>query len=156
MKVDAKIDTTKVKAMMQKMPDKVEKGSKSGLAKAAAYVEFIIKQRTARGMGVNRAFIPYSESYKIARAKHGRGTSPVDLNWSGRMLAAVTWKVKSAKLAIVTFSSGLEAKKAMFHHKMGAGKGRVKRPWFDINASEVRKVKQVFDKELHKYLKRAA
>ena len=155
MRVDAKIDTKQIKALMKKMPDQVERGSKSGLAKAAAYVEFTIKQRTARGMGVHRGFTPYSESYKIARAKHGRSTTPVNLNWSGRMLASMTWKVKSAKLAIVTFSSGLEAKKAMFHHKMGAGKSRVKRPWFDIHPSEVRKLKQIFDKEFHKYLKRA-
>tara|TARA_Y100000310_G_scaffold193829_1_gene193776 strand:- start:2207 stop:2677 length:471 start_codon:yes stop_codon:yes gene_type:complete len=153
MRVDAQIDDKAIKALMKKMPGRVEKGSKKGLARAAAYVEFAIKKRTARGISVKGGmFTPYSDGYAKFRSEHGRGNR-VDLNYTGRMLAAMHWKVKSAKEAVIFFVSGEEAKKAMYHHKMGAGRGKVVRPWFDINKAEVNQVRKLFGKRLHEYLR---
>ena len=152
MKVDPKIDDKQIKALMKKMPGRVEKGSKKGLAKAAAYVEFAIKQRTKRGIGVKGRFQSYSRGYAEFRREHGRGAT-VNLNYTGRMLASMNWRVKSAKEAIIFFVSGEEAKKAMYHHKAGAGVNKVRRPWFDINRAEVNQVKKIFGKRLHEYLR---
>ena len=65
------------------------------------------KQRTARGVDVDGTpFAAYAPSYAKKRTKSGRSASPVDLFWSGRMLAALTIVTNSAikEVALVIYN----------------------------------------------------
>ena len=138
------IDDKEVKAMLKKYPDKIDKASKFGLARASAWVESKIKARTAAGRGVSGGFKPYSPGYLEARAKRGRG-STVDLMFTGQMMGAMQSKAKSAKLGIIYFTGGGAAQKAMWNHRT--------RPFFDINMKEEGQAAKIFSDAFMKNLK---
>ena len=146
------LDDNEVQKLLKQYPKRVKKGAKAALSRAVAFTEATIKDRTAKGRGVFGPFERYSTGYLKSLRKKGKNTR-VDLFDKGLMLSAMNWKVKNEKLALLFFSSGLEAKKAMIHHR---GIGHMpKRPFFDVARSEEKKVANVFRKRFINYLKRS-
>jgi hypothetical protein len=153
MKVNVTLNDKKVQAMLKAFPKRIEKSSRKALAKASAFVEFVVKKRTARGQGVGGAFPGYAASTKRSRGKRGRSLGRVDLMDTGQMLSSMLWKVKSPSLGLVFFSNTLAARKAMWHHT-GAGHLPV-RKWFDVNSREEVLVGNQFRNEFIKQMARA-
>jgi phage gpG-like protein len=76
-----------------------------------ALLSFRIKRRTERGVDVHgRPFEPYSDSWAEERAAKGRQTGTVDLNFSGRMWAALQHEAASDSVEV--FFAGHEATRA--------------------------------------------
>lgn len=91
-----------------------------------------IKVRTGQGKDVKlKPFAPYSDSYKAFRAKKGRQTSPVNLQFTGRMLAGVFARTVSPTEARVGIGSAIEQRKGIIH-QLGLGK-MPKREWFGVS-----------------------
>ena len=78
-----------------------------------------IVERTASGRDVNgRAFKKYSTSYAAFKKAKGRKTNPVDLTFTGKMLANVTttfMRTATELIGRITFSSQAEANKARWN-----------------------------------------
>ena len=95
-----------------------------------------IVQRTQSGKDVNdQAFAPYSKAYAKVRQKKGRKTSPVDLLFTGKMLAAIQTRIRRFAQGIeatIYFSSPQEAAKA-------AGNQRL-RPFFGLSDEQVGRI----------------
>jgi len=153
MKVNVTLDDKKVQAMLKAFPKRIEKSSRKALAKASAFVEFVVKKRTARGQGFDGAFPGYAASTKRSRGKRGRSTGRVDLFDKGRMIGAMRSKAANPFLGIVFFNNASESRKAMWHHT-GAGHLPV-RKWFDVNSREEVLVGNQFRNEFIKQMARA-
>lgn len=123
-----------------RMPD-IRKLSKKALAKvdeglnqAAILATRLIKERTARGAGVEGAFRAYSASYELKRLQEGRTTTP-NLFYSGKMLGAMA--IKQGKgYAEIYFRGATENKKAAMNNEI--------RPFFALNNDEMKEVSAKF------------
>ena len=92
--------------------------------------------RTQAGKDVDgAAFAPYSKAYAKVRQKKGRKTSPVDLLFTGKMLAAIQTRIRrfaQGVEATIYFSNPQEAAKA-------AGNQRL-RPFFGLSDEQVGRI----------------
>ena len=81
------------------------------MARIGNVLTFRIKDRTARGIDAHgQAFEPYSEDWADERAKRGRQTGHVDLNFSGAMWAGL--HEDHTEDTVELFFQGFEATKA--------------------------------------------
>lgn len=114
----------------------------------------MIRERTERGISVDGgAFAPLSAGYAERKAEAGLPAVP-NLTVSGRMLNEMHAKPVDRRTVEIAFltrggssgkgttfiqrSRGLAgADKAFFHHVAGAGRSRVVRRFFDLNAKEL-------------------
>lgn len=119
-----------------------------------------IRARTARGVAVDGTpFQPLSDGYAKAKAKAGLGSRP-NLTVSGRMFNDLAVRLlenrRGVELRFIsrggratgqTFIQRSRAvgaaDKAYWHHTSGAGRSRVTRPFFDLNAQELNTVQQM-------------
>lgn len=116
----------------------------------------MIRTRTERGIDVDGApFQPLSDSYRKAKTDAGL-SGAADLTVSGRMLNDMRASVVEPGVVEIRFvsrgggtSGGTfiqrsrsvgAADKAFYHHEAGAGKSRVRRRFFDVNAAEQARV----------------
>lgn len=129
----------------------------------------LIRRRTEQGVSVDgSAFAPLSPGY--AKAKRDAGLSPTaDLTVSGRMLNDMRATVPQPGVIELRFVSHGgratgrtfiqrsrsvgAADKAYFHHEAGAGKSRVKRPFFDLNAKELAQIETKLLAQIDKVLR---
>lgn len=94
-----------------------------------------IATRTAQGRDyVGRFFRAYSPKYRAFRAEEGRKTSPVDLNFSGKMMGSMQYEAQPALGRVVLFFPPAEAAKAHGNQE------RWKRRFFDLNAEDLKKL----------------
>ena len=119
-----------------------------------------LRKRTREGKDVHgRAFRALSTAY--AKAKHkALGHDRADLTVSGRMLADMAVRPTKNTVSVYFTSAGGKATgrtliqrsraigaadKAEWHTISGAGKSRVKREWFDLNAADEAAAQAVLD-----------
>jgi phage gpG-like protein len=92
--------------------------------------------RTRKGLDVNgQPLRPYSERYAKFRQKKGRNTDPVDLTFTGNMLAAVQTEVKETPEGYagrIFFNSAREAAKAAYNQET--------RPFFGLADEQVQRI----------------
>ena len=109
----------------------------------------LILQRTREGKDVTNApFLPLSDAYAKRRAKEGYGTTS-NLTLSGGMLDGMRVIEASGNKVTLGFTGDSQRggrggtlvqrsreiggnPKAVWHHLTGAGRSRVKRPFFDL------------------------
>lgn len=152
MSVNISLDDKAVKALMNAYPKRIKESSTIAINKTASFVEFTIKKRTARGVGINGGFTPYAKSTRKSRSNRGRQVGVVDLFDSGKMMGSMITQPKNPFLALVTFAGTFQKRKAMWHHK---GLGNLPdRPFFDISSAEKPLVASVFIKEFKRRMAR--
>jgi len=110
----------------------------------------MIQDRTESGRGYLGAFRPYSPAYAKFRGNRGRKISPVDLNFTGRMLSSMATRKVSRGVQEIYFTRAEEARKAYFHNVTGAGKGRITRKFFGFNQNEKSMLGKFFKSRLLK------
>lgn len=118
----------------------------------------MIRTRTERGVDVDgQPFQPLSDDYRKAKTDAGL-SGAADLSVSGRMLNDMRATVVGPGVVEIRFTSrgGTAAgrtfiqlsravgaaDKAYFHHEAGAGRSRVRRRFFDVNASELSRIER--------------
>lgn len=108
------------------------------LNKLALGAEFIIKQRTRRGVDVDGdAFQDYSESYKKVREKNALPTHPVNLtfDYASGMMQKVDHVVMADLSSVSVLINDPEKELiGQYHNSMGAGKSKVIRKWWGIKS----------------------
>lgn len=110
------------------------------LEKLAYGAEYKIKQRTAAGADYNgEVFIPYSPAYALKRLKTGRNINPVDLMYTGDMLAQMAHEIPSfdPNSTQIFFRTKRAEDLAYFHNIVGAGRGRKFREFFGLNEGDI-------------------
>lgn len=116
----------------------------------AAYVRTVILGRTQSGRDYQgRPFKPYSPQYKLVREEAGRQTRHVDLNFSGRMLAAMQLRT-TPQGARVYFASGAEAMKAYRHD---TGDKAPKREFFRPASDDMPGVERIVTRHLDEVIR---
>lgn len=146
MNVNLALDSKEVKAMLAKYPKRIDKATKKSLAATATLGEVIIRERTARGRGVNGAFKSYSQGYLKHLRSKGYPTKP-DLIYSNKMMSSLRARAQTSKLAIITFNSTPEKRKAVWNNKT--------RRFFDHTRGEMKKMRREFSKEFFRRMSRA-
>lgn len=140
--VKIKTNTIDVSNYIKRIAKTIPKDIKKGLAQASTFGVQQILDKTQKGqMPDGGRFRPYARSTIKARKEAGRQTSFVDLNFSGRMLGSLTFKVTGSK-GTLFFRRGEEAEKAFFHDK-GLGK-MPQRPFFAIGRRDEDKIRKIF------------
>ncbi len=116
------------------------------LEKLAFGAEYKIKQRTAAGANVEgETFEPYSPGYEAKRLSSGHAISPVDLMYTGDMLAQMTHEIPSfnPNSEEIFFRTKRAEELAYFHNITGAGpagtlkRGHVLREFFGLSEAEI-------------------
>lgn len=110
----------------------------------------MIEDRTESGRGYDGVFLPYSDAYAKFRSKKGRQVTPVNLNFTGRMLSSMAARRVSRGVQEIYFTRAEEARKAFFHNVTGIGKGRTTRRFFGFNQTEKSKLRKFFKSRLLK------
>ena len=134
--LDSKKWENDLKILQKSMPQVIDKA----LLATAQFGTQIILDRTERGIGYTGAFDSYSAKYALFRKAAGRKTSPVDLNFSGKMLGAMAATKERKGVAKIYFTRASEAAKA-------AGNNR-KRPFFGFNRQEQDKLRRFFSNRI--------
>lgn len=144
------VDATRVTALLDNtvkaLPAEIDKA----LAITAMHGINMIQDRTESGRGYDGIFRPYSPAYAKFRSVKGRQITPVNLNFTGRMLSAIASRRVSRGVQEIYFTRAEEARKAYFHNVTGAGKGRITRRFFGFNETEKSKLRQFFKSRLLK------
>lgn len=149
--IKIKSNAAEVQAIVKKISQRSSSAIKKALANASAYEVMAIKERTqVKGIDYrNRPFKPYSLKYKRAGVKQ---SGVVDLTDTGQMFSSLTFKATESK-GTLFFRQQQANKKAYFHDEVGAGKGKVIRPFFRISKDEEVKIEKIFRNVLNKELK---
>ena len=106
--------------------------NKQLMARLGALAKLRIAARLSRGVDIEgRTFTPYGEAWRGKRREKGRQASTVDLNWSGRMWAALQQTTENDSVQL--FFTGEAAARAhghQFGHRPG---GLPQREFFGVN-----------------------
>jgi len=143
-------DATRVTGLLDKTVKKLPAEVDKALAATAMQGINMIQDRTESGRGYLGAFRPYSPAYAKFRGNRGRKISPVDLNFTGRMLSSMATRKVSRGVQEIYFTRAEEARKAYFHNVTGAGKGRITRKFFGFNQNEKSMLGKFFKSRLLK------
>ena len=149
--VTIKTNTIELSKDLEQIQKQFPTAIKQTLANVSAFQIKNIRDRTQRkGISVNgTAFKPYSAGYKRAKIKE---SGVVDLTDTGQMFSALTTKILPSK-GTLFFRNMFANKKAFFHDQVGAGKGKVIRPFFGINRQEEKQIVKVFVDKISKIVK---
>ena len=149
--VTIKTNTIELSKDLEQIQKQFPTAIKQPLANVSAFQIRNIRDRTQRkGISVNgTAFKPYSAGYKRAKIKE---SGVVDLTDTGQMFSALTTKILPSK-GTLFFRNMFANKKAFFHDQVGAGKGKVIRPFFGINRQEEKQIVKVFVDKISKIVK---
>ena len=159
--MDLKIDLVggvQIKKALDDLQRDIKRKEEVALNKAAQFVTVAIKDRTAKGIGVNRSgrrkkFQGYSDKYLeflVSKRNKENASSAVNLFYSGLMLANLQPKKVSTFIRRVHFPNKRENLKARFHDEMGVGKRKVKRPFMNVSKEEEERMRKIFKKEIDK------
>ena len=122
------------------------------MGKIANFIQFSIKQRTAKGYDVDgEAFAPYSKMTKRIREAEGRGTYLVDLNFTGSMLASMTHTAQDDYAEIFFMPSydrdgEYNPEKAFFLDQGRSETNLPQREFFDVSTYELEKIMDLYEK----------
>ena len=149
--VTIKTNTIELSKSLERIQKQFSSVIKQTLANVSALQIRNIRDRTQRkGISVNGSpFKTYSEGYKRAKVKE---SGVVDLTDTGQMFSSLTSKIRPSK-GTLFFRNMFANKKAFFHDKAGAGKGKVIRPFFGINRQEEKQIVKVFVDKISKIVK---
>ena len=136
LRVDSAKVTARLNDIVKNMPKKLDKA----VNMTAQQGINIIQDRTSKGQGVNTRFAPYTPAYAKFRQMKGRKVSPVDLNFSGRMLASMTTDRVGVGYYKILFGRAVEAAKAAGNQQ--------KRRFFGFNSKERKQLGRFFNKAL--------
>ena len=140
-----KIELSAVKGALNQIKTKIPRATAKGIAKASAFIQVAIKERTRQGRSVNGgAFKSYSRSYAKARVKRGATTTP-NLFFTGQMLGNMNFKSLSSTKGQVFFPNRTQNIKAFFNDQT--------RPFFDVNRSEEDRAIEIFRKTFERELR---
>ena len=139
MNISTSINTSAVMAAIKKARPSPEETERA-LGRAATGHILDMLKRVDGGVGLNGRFKAYHPKYAEYRAEKGRGTSAVNLQFTGKMLADVTLKKSSPTQAVIGFSKEIERRKAVSNQKQ--------RPWFGVTDSEEKKIVSRFKREI--------
>jgi len=132
-----RMDSPDAIAKIKKAMADQTKGVSRAVLRVAERGKRIIQKRIQTGKSYTGAdFAPYSEAYAKERKKRGRQVSRVDLNDTGRMLAAMQTRKAGTRAAQIFFVGGQENKKAYFNNKL--------RPFFGFSGTETNKLTDTF------------
>jgi len=123
----------------------------------------LIMTRTERGLDVtNTPFRPLSDGYaKVKREELGHDTANLKVSGAmlqdmgvtsvGRSSVTIGWRTMGAergggRTLIQRSRSVGSGNKAFWHHEAGAGKSRVRRPFFALNAQDKAKIQAEVEK----------
>jgi len=148
--VSIKSNTILINKSIERIKNKFPKVIKQALANVSALQIRNIRDRTQRkGVSLHGSrFKAYSAGYKRAKVKE---SGVVDLTDTGQMFSALTSKISTNK-GTLFFRNMFANKKAFFHDKAGAGKGKVVRRFFGINSKEEKQIINVFNKKISKII----
>jgi len=149
--VTIKTNTIELSKSLEQIQKRFPKAIKQALANVSALQIRNIRDRTQRkGVSLNGSpFKPYSVGYKRAKVKQ---SGVVDLTDTGQMFSSLTSKITRSK-GTLFFRNMFANKKAFFHDKAGAGRGKVVRPFFGINRQEEKQIVNVFRDKISKVIK---
>ena len=147
-----------IKKALDDLQRNIKKKEEVALNKAAQFITVAIKDRTARGIGVNKQgrrkeFQRYSDAYLkflVSKRNKENASSRVNLLFSGLMLANLQPKKTGTFSRRIFFPNRRENLKARFHDEIGAGKGKVKRPFMNVSKEEEERMRKIFKKEIDK------
>lgn len=106
------------------------------MGEIGSFAIFKIQARTDNSRDyLNRPFEPYSFQYLFTRIDAGRPTK-VDLFFTGKMSAAMTYKQKGKDKIILFFSSAEESKKAFYNNRL--------REFFGLNKTDLKQIKKIY------------
>jgi hypothetical protein len=138
---------------LTQITDKQKRAVQSALPKAVLRVaglgQQIIKQRTAKGRGINGTFPAYSPKYIEFRRKKLRKSDPttVNLNATGQMLRSMQVKSESSRRAVIFFDNQQATKKANFNKRT--------RPFMGFNSKEKTRLQARFTTDIKAAVGRA-
>lgn len=137
MKLNFVFDSAKVSRELKKVQKSMVGQIDRALLQTAQFGTQLILDRTAKGEGyTGGSFGAYNPKYALFRKAKGRQVSPVDLNFSGKMLGSMaSAKVKSG-VAKIYFTRATEAKKAAMND--------AKRPFFGFGKLEQERLRKFF------------
>ena len=144
MQINIKTNAKDIAKRVKKKGKALSKSVEKALSITAQAGVNIILDRTKKGQGYKGgtfkgySTIGNSGGYAAFRAKKGRGSTP-DLNFTGKMLGAMTTKANS-KQAEIFFRGATESGKAAMNNKT--------RPFFGFSSKEETKLGEVFFKAL--------
>ena len=139
MNIGITINTSAVMAALKKARPS-PRTTERALGRAASGHILDMLKRVDSGVGLNGRFKPYHPKYAEYRAKKGRGTNSVNLQFTGKMLAGVKLMTKSPSKAVIGFTQEVERKKAISNQR--------KRPWFGVTDSEQAQITSRFKREI--------
>ena len=115
--------------------------NKKLMGQIGAFSNLQIKQRTAKGVDYqSNLFKPYSPNYKEIRKQAGRPTNKVDLNFTGSMLSALTYKQTKNKVQLFFINSSdkfgaRNPEKAFYNNQT--------REFFALSADDISKIENI-------------
>jgi len=113
---------------------------KKAMLRAAATGLNRIQKRTSKGLSINeQPFEPYTDRYQAFRTKKGRKGLTPKLIFTGQMRKSMQFSTRGQD-GIIYFDSSREAQKAAFNSQ--------KRPFFGLNRSDERAVREAYFKGL--------
>ena len=152
-----------IKKKVIKTFDKISYGKDA--AEIAAFGAEQVRKRTALGKGVatnlgaEGAFVDLSAKYIKQKKKDGySGSKKARLTRTGQMLNAIIGIVKGKGKFFIEFIESRNDGKtnseiASYHDKKGAGKSKVKRPFFRFSAKDYNKVANFVRKKVRAIIK---
>ena len=129
-----------LRKMVEKLGRSFTKNHKRAMRRAAAEGLNRIQKRTSLGLDINeQPFRPYSDAYRGFRQSKGRPVDKVKLIFTGKMRGSMTSGLRGQD-GLIFFSSRAESKKAAMNNR--------KRPFFGLNKSDTRAIRDVYFKGL--------
>lgn len=137
MKLNFVFDSAKVSRELKKVQKSMAGQIDRALLQTAQFGTQLILDRTAKGQSyTGGGFEAYNPKYALFRQSKGRQVSPVNLNFSGKMLGSMaSAKVKSG-VAKIYFTRATEAKKAAMNDS--------RRPFFGFGRLEQERLRKFF------------
>lgn len=139
--INVELDLSGIQQKLAQMERDLPRQLDKALLQTAVKGVGIIKKRTNAGRGINKYFKRYTPKYAAFRRKKGRQVSPVNLQFTGRMLGAMQ-AFGHRGYAEISFTRAEESKKAYFNNQ--------KRPFFGFNKTEKRQLLEFMKKRLFK------
>ena len=151
--LNVNIEVSAVKNALNQIKRRIPKATSRGIAKAGAFIQNAIKDRTRKGIDFKgKKFRPYSSSYAKQRAKEGRTTTP-NLLRSAQMMSNMTFKKLSQTKGQIFFPNRQQNIKAFFNDSMGVGASNIKREFFSVGQKEEDKAVKIFTQTFEKELR---
>jgi hypothetical protein len=123
-------------AALANLLDAGKRCERPNLERVGAYVVGAISDRCDRGvLPSGSKMAAYSKDYAEFRKHKGRRTDAPNLQFTGKMLGAMTWRVSGSRVTVL-FADLLQNDKAVGNHNNG-------RPFFDISSGDIAEINRI-------------